>query len=74
MWIRNFFIKPKLTVVPGSQIEIGFTTFGPIINLSLTDLSVSKKTLFEKIELELVNENNATQKFSWVLFEKHCIQ
>lgn len=27
-WIKEYFIKPKLTVVSGNQIEIGFTSFG----------------------------------------------
>ena len=69
-WIKEYFIKPKLTVVSGNQIEIGFTSFGPIINLSLAYLSENKKALIEKIELELVHENNDTQKFSWVWFEE----
>lgn len=69
-WIREYFTKPKLTVVSGSQIEIGYTYFGPIINLSLAYLSETKTSLIDKIELELVHENNDTQKFSWVWFEE----
>lgn len=69
-WIKEYFKKPKLTIVSGEQIEIGFTSFGPIINLSLAFLSETKKALIHKLVLELVHENNDTQKFSWVWFEE----
>ena len=69
-WIKEYFTKPKLTIVSGNQIEIGYTSFGPIINLSLAILSEKKKAIVNKIDLELVHENNDTQKFSWVWFEE----
>lgn len=69
-WIKEYLNKPKLTIVSGNQAEIGFTSFGPIINLSLAFLSEAKKALVKKVELELVHENNDTQKFSWVWFEE----
>ena len=69
-WIKEYFNKPILTIVSGIQAEIGFTSFGPIINLSLAFLSEKKKAMVNKVELELVHENNDTQKFSWVWFEE----
>lgn len=69
-WIKNYLKKPKLTIVSGKYFDVGFTTFGPIINMSLAFLSENKKALINKVELELVHENNDTQKFSWVWFEE----
>lgn len=69
-WIKEYFKKPKLTIVSGEQIEIGFTSFGPIINVSLAFLSETKKSLIHKLVLELVHEKNDTRKFSWVWFEE----
>jgi hypothetical protein len=69
-WIKDYLKKPKLTIVSGKEFDVGFTTFGPIINMSLAFLSENKKALINKIELELVHENNDTQKFSWVWFEE----
>ena len=69
-WIRNYLKKPKLTKVSGKSFDVGFTTFGPIINMSLAFLSENKKALINKVQLELVHENNDTQKFSWVWFEE----
>ena len=69
-WVKDYFKKPKLTIVSGKHFDVGFTTFGPIINMSLAFLSEHKKTLIKKVEIELVHENNDTQKFSWVWFEE----
>ena len=69
-WIKEYFNKPKLTIISGSQAEIGFTLYGPIINLSMAFLSETKKAMVKKVELELIHENNDTQKFSWVWFEE----
>lgn len=69
-WFNEYFNKPKLTIISGSEAEIGFTSYGPIINISLAFLSETKKAMVKKVELELVHENNDTQKFSWVWFEE----
>lgn len=69
-WIKEYYTKPKLTIITGNQIEIGFTSFGPIINLGIAFLSETKKSIIKKIELELVHENNDTQFFSWMWFEE----
>lgn len=69
-WLKDYFTKPKLTIVSGRQVSVGFTTFGPILNMNLAFLSESKKSLIKQIDLELIHENNDTQKFSWVWFEE----
>jgi hypothetical protein len=69
-WVYDFISKPKMTIISGRQIELGFTTNGPIINLSLAFLSEKKKALITNIDLELIHENNDTQKFSWRWFEE----
>lgn len=68
--IKEYLKKPKITIVSGKYLDVGFTTFGPIINMSLAFLSENKKALINKVQLELVHENNDTQKFSWVWFEE----
>jgi len=69
-WIKEYFKKSKLTLVSGKNVEVGFTTYGPIINMSLAFLAENKKALIKKIEVDLIHENNDTRKFSWVWFEE----
>jgi hypothetical protein len=69
-WIKDYLKRPKLTIVSGKYFDVGFTIFGPIINMSLAFLSENKKALINKVEIELVHENNDTQRFSWVWFEE----
>ena len=68
--IKNQLIKPVLKIIPENQLEIGYTTYGPIINTSLAIVAEKKKALIDKIEIELTHENNDTQKFKWKWFEE----
>lgn len=68
--IRNYFTKPVVKIISSNQLEIGYTTYGPIINTSLALVAEKQKALIEKIEIELTHENNDTQKFTWKWFEE----
>lgn len=70
IFIRNLLIKPNVKIIPENRLEIGYTTFGPIINTCLAIVAENKKALIDKIELELTHENNDTQKFKWKWFEE----
>ena len=68
--LSSHFIKPEVKIITESNIDIGYTTYGPIINTSLALVSEKKKALIEKIEIEITHENNDTQKFTWKWFEE----
>jgi len=70
IWMRNYFSKPKLTIISGRSIEIGYTSLGPILNVDLAFLAENKKVLIRRIDVELTHEKNDTQKFSWDWFEE----
>jgi len=70
IFIKNQLIKPILKIIPGNQLEIGYTTFGPIINSNFAIVAENKKALIDKIEIELTHENNDTQKFKWKWIEE----
>jgi hypothetical protein len=70
VFIKNLIIKPKIKIIPGNQLEIGFTTFGPIINTNLALVAENKKALIDNIEIELTHENNDTQRFKWKWIEE----
>jgi hypothetical protein len=70
VWIRNYFSKSKLSIISDKEIEIGYTSNGPIINIYLAFLSEEKKALIKSIEVELTHEKNDSHKFSWDWFEE----
>lgn len=70
IFIKNQITKPVLKIIPENQLEIGYTTYGPIINTRIALIAEQKKALIEKIEIELTHENNDTQKFKWMWFEE----
>ena len=70
IFIRNYTIKSVIKIIPEHQLEIGYTTYGPIINTSIAIIAENKKALIDKIEVELTHENNDTQKFKWKWIEE----
>ena len=68
--IRNHLIKPVVKIICENKIDIGYTTYGPIVNTSIALIAEKQKALIEKIEAELTHENNDTQKFTWKWFEE----
>lgn len=68
--IKNIFIKPNLKIIPSNQLEIGFTSFGPIINTNIAIVAENKKALVDNIEIELTHESNEKQIFKWQWFEE----
>ena len=72
--IVNLSKKPKLTIFCHKQLELGYTCYGPIVNLSLAFLGKNKTVLIDKIDLQLIHENNGNQFFVWEWFEEVLIQ
>lgn len=72
--IRNFIIKPRISIITDNVLEIGFTTLGPIINTRLAFIADNKKALIDKIILELTHENKNIQEFTWDWFEELLYQ
>jgi virulence-associated protein VapD len=70
IFIREIFTKPVIKIIPENQLEIGFTTYGPIINMTIAIISEKQKALIDNIEVELTHENNDIQKFKWKWFEE----
>ena len=72
--IREKLKKPRLRIISEDQIEIGFTSLGPILNISLAFLGQNKNALIDKIELELIHKSQEHQNFSWIWFEESLLQ
>jgi hypothetical protein len=72
--VREKLKKPKLKIIPDKQIEIGYTTLGPIFNINLAFLSENKSSLITAAELELIHESNEHTYFSWIWLEESLFQ
>lgn len=72
--IKDFLTKPKITIISDKQIEIGYTTYGPIINLYLAFAGEKKDALINKIKLILIHEKSEKQEFEWEWFEEELLE
>jgi hypothetical protein len=63
--LRNVLTKPKVRVITQEQVEIGFTTYGPIANIRLAFASSRKEIIVSNVQLELRHEAGDIQTFSW---------
>lgn len=66
-WVCQYFKRPIITVMPDKKIELGYTTYGPIINLHLAINVEKKDTLLDFIGLTVEHEDGATLPFEWQL-------
>lgn len=73
-WVKNLLLKPKLSIISHKELEIGYTTLGPILNINLAFSVENKEALIKKIDIILRHENNETHQFSWDWFEEQFLQ
>lgn len=59
------FVNPLITIVPEKQVEIGYTTFGPILNLNLAVSNTKKESILDFVGLEIEHEDGAHHQLSW---------
>jgi len=45
MGIRYFLVKPDVKIINGNELEIGYNTLGPILNLQMDFISDNKKSV-----------------------------
>lgn len=69
-WINSFFIKPKLRFVPDATTEIGYTSYGPILNQFFAISTGKKDALVEKITLEVIHEKGEKHNFQWKFLDE----
>src|SRR6266704_1317610 len=65
VWAYRIFVIPKVTIVSGEVPEIGFTTFGPIINIRMAISATRKPTIIDSLGFKLSHEDGSTRTFHW---------
>ncbi len=64
-WIYKAAVKPDMEIVFGIPPEIGYTTFGPILNLSCA-ISVKRvDAVVRKIEMQIEHEKGQISQLNW---------
>lgn len=64
-WISAYLKAPKLRAIPAATVEIGYTTFGPIVNLPISFSVQAADALIDKITLEAVHEKGDRRSLVW---------
>lgn len=64
-WGYNYFVRPKLTISIGRQVEIGFTNLGPIFNVPLAFSVANKDLILDKIEVSICHQGGECHDLTW---------
>jgi hypothetical protein len=64
-WIYKKYSKPIIKLIPSSKLELGYTAFGPIINLTSSISSQKKDALIDRITLKVTHEKGDTRLLTW---------
>lgn len=63
--VCKFFVKPKVELVPAPNPEIGYTTFGPILNLNCAISASNRDAIINKIDLKVKHEKGQMCALTW---------
>lgn len=63
--VRNWLTRPQLRVITQVTPEIGFTVFGPILNLRVAFTVTHKDIVITGVRLLLTHESGERKYFSW---------
>lgn len=63
--IRGWMTKPQVRVITQPSPEIGFTTFGPILNLRVALTVTQKDIVITGVRLRVTHESGEQTYFSW---------
>ena len=64
-WVTRALTQPKVSLHLHSLPQIGYTTLGPIFNVTFALLSENKDAILNKISATLKHENGATYSLDW---------
>ena len=64
-WGIKYFSKPNVIVIPDRAPEIGYSTFGPIINLRLAISTDNKEVLLNNFQIFLEHEDGEQHTLTW---------
>lgn len=69
-WVFRAAVKPLPKLVSAPTLELGYTTFGPILNLTCAIASSRKDALIERIAATFKHENGENHTLTWQWLEE----
>src|ERR1035437_1754066 len=64
-WLYKLIVKPHVMIIPDEYPEIGFTTFGPIVNVRMAITTARKPVVLDSIDLKLTHQDGESRVFHW---------
>ncbi|MCK4641332.1 MAG: hypothetical protein KAU06_08340 [Candidatus Marinimicrobia bacterium] len=64
-FFRDLFTKPVVSIITAKTTEVGFSTFGPILNIRLAFSVKNRDVTISGIHFHLKHESGETQSFFW---------
>lgn len=64
-WLYKLISKPSLKLISSPTLELGYTTLGPIINLTSSISAERRDALIDKIVLQLHHEKGEKRILTW---------
>jgi len=64
-WVYKALSKPSLKLISSPTLELGYTPYGPIINLTSSISAERRDALIDKIELHLVHDKGEKRVLTW---------
>jgi hypothetical protein len=69
-WVYKALSKPSLKLISSPTPELGYTTFGPIINLTTSISAERRDALIDKIELHLAHDKGEKRILTWAFLNE----
>lgn len=69
-WVIQWRSKPLLKVFNENEAQIGYVSFGTVININLSFLSRKKSALIDRISMKIMGKDNATCELEWTWYSE----
>ena len=64
-WVYQFFTRPNITLYLHPWTQVGYTTLGPIFNVSLALVSEKRDITLNNFSVSIKHESGASYTFNW---------
>ncbi|XOV93506.1 MAG: hypothetical protein ACFHWX_02115 [Bacteroidota bacterium] len=68
--LRNILSRTKIEILNHKELEVGFTTNGPIVNMDVAFSSRNKDAFVKSVSIKLEHENKENLELKWEWFEE----
>lgn len=65
VWAYKAIRKPTIVIIPDVQVELGYTTLGPIFNVRMAVSADTHDVLLDNFSVEVKHESGDTKIFRW---------